>query len=607
MNKRTLSTYIAILVGGIFIGWLFFSGSGEPSDINEHVQEQHTDEEGNIVYTCSMHPNVREDEPGNCPICGMELIPVDNVDENDSEEDPYALTMTATAMKLAEVQTTEVRSEPAIKESRMPGKVTVDERRTAVIPAHFPGRIEKLYLDFTGAHVEQGDPIASVYAPELVSAQKELLEAYERRESNPRLYRAARQKLINWEISETVIDNIIEDGEPRRNFDIHSHRSGYVTTRHVSVGDHIHFAEPIFEVADLSSVWVEFEAYENDLSGLAEGDSVSFTVRSHPGETYSGQITYIDPILEDRLRTATVRAEAENANGDLKPNMLAKGTVSSSVAGGKAQLQVPASAVMWTGERSLVYVENSNSERTSFSARQVLLGQRVGNFYIIKEGLEEGERVVVHGNFMIDSAAQLADKLSMMNPEPGTGANTGGHDHGSMGEESSDKGDYSEHTDMRSEISGAESEAPQEFRDQLKSAIEVYLELKNALVEDDAELASKSAQNLLEELENMDMTLLDQEQHNRWMELKETLNGESENIVEAQDIDDQREAFFPLSESLIESVREFGVDGVLYYQYCPMANDNDGAYWLSEEEEIRNPYQGEDMLGCGETIEEIEF
>ncbi|MGM0547212.1 MAG: efflux RND transporter periplasmic adaptor subunit [Bacteroidota bacterium] len=607
MNKRTIATYIAVLFGGLLLGWLFFGGSGEHSDTEQHVEEQHTDEEGNVVYTCSMHPSVREDEPGNCPICGMELVPADEVDESGSEEDPYALTMTATAMKLAEVQTTEVRNEPAQKESRMPGKVKVDERRTAVIPAHFPGRIEKLYLDYTGAYVEKGDPIASVYAPELVSAQKELLEAYEKRESNPSLYRAARQKLINWEISEAVIDNIIEEGEPRRNFDIHSHRSGYVTQRNVSVGDHIHFAEPIFEVADLSSVWIEFEAYENDLSGLAEGDSVSFTVRSYPGETYSGKITYIDPMLNDRRRTATVRAEAENPDGDLKPNMLAKGTVSSSVAGGEAQLQVPASAVMWTGERSLVYVENTNREQTSFSAREVVLGERVGDSYIIKEGLDEGERVVVHGNFMIDSAAQLADKLSMMNPEPGSGANTGGHDHGSMEDEESSDEDHSEHTDERSEISGAESEAPQEFRDQLKSAIEVYLELKDALVEDDAEGASESAQHLLDALENVDMTLLEEEPHDRWMELLETLNGESENIAEAQDIDDQRDAFFPLSESLVESVREFGVDGVLYYQYCPMTNDGDGAYWLSGQEEIQNPYQGEDMPNCGETIEEIEF
>ncbi len=299
INNKTLITYVLILVGGMFLGWLFFGGSEEPSDTEQHVEEQHTDEEGNTVYTCSMHPSVREDEPGDCPICGMELVPADEVDESESEEDPYTLSMTATAMKLAEIQTTEVKREPAQKESRMPGKVMVDERKMAVMPAHFPGRIEELYLDYTGAQVEKGDPIASVYAPELVSAQKELLEAYEKRKSNPNLYRAARQKLINWEISETIIDDIIKEGEPRRHFDLHSHRSGYVVERRKATGDHVSFAEPIFEIADLSSVWIEFEAYENDLSSLAEGDSISFTVRSHPGKTYSGQITYIDPILDD--------------------------------------------------------------------------------------------------------------------------------------------------------------------------------------------------------------------------------------------------------------------------------------------------------------------
>ncbi|MDZ7689752.1 MAG: efflux RND transporter periplasmic adaptor subunit [Balneolaceae bacterium] len=228
----------------------------------------------------------------------MELIPADNGNAQASGDDPYTTTMTQTAMKLAQVQTAEVTRSTAIKKSRMPGKVMIDERKLSIIPAHFPGRIEKLYLDFTGAYVEKGDPIASVYSPELVAAQKELLEAYKSRDSNPALYQATRKKFVNWEISPDVVDQILERGEAQENFDIYSHHTGYVTKRHVAVGDHIHFGKPIFEIANLSTVWIEFEAYENDLAGVSRGNQVEFTVAAYPGETFKAKVTYIDPILE---------------------------------------------------------------------------------------------------------------------------------------------------------------------------------------------------------------------------------------------------------------------------------------------------------------------
>ena len=419
-NTTQLAKAAGILLIGILLGWLFFGGSTSTTDnthdMEQHVHDAHTDEEGNIVYTCSMHPQVRQNEPGNCPICGMELIPAPDAAEKAADsDDSYTTTMTQTAMKLAQVQTSEVKRATAVQRSRMPGKVMIDERRLSIIPAHFPGRIEQLYLDYTGAYVEKGDPIASVYSPELISAQKELLEAYRNRDSNPVLYQATRQKFINWEISPRIIDRILERNAAQENFDIHSHRNGYVTKRYVAVGDHIHFGKPIFEITDLSTVWIEFEAYESDLSGLSRGDAVEFTVAAYPGETFEANITYIDPILDDQRRTATVRAEASNSDLRLKPNMLAKGVVSSEVNGGDPQLQVPASSILWTGERSLVYVRQPDSNAPAFEAREVLLGPRVGDSYVIREGLREGEQVVVKGNFMIDSAAQLTDKKSMMN------------------------------------------------------------------------------------------------------------------------------------------------------------------------------------------------
>lgn len=409
-----------VLFAGILLGWLLFGSNSSSTEttIDGHVEEAHTDEQGEIVYTCSMHPNVRQNEPGNCPICGMELIPANEVDdESGQDKHPQALQMTKAAMQLAEVQTTRVTKKPAVKHIQMPGKVTVDERSISAIPAHFPGRIEKLYINFTGAYVEKGDKLASVYSPELVTAQRELLEAYKKREANPQLYQSARQKLINWKISPETVDRILENGKPKLNFDIYSHKSGYVTKRYVVAGDHIHFGKPIFELADLSSVWIKFDAYESDLHGLSVGDNIQFSVAAYPGQTFESEVTYIDPLINEEDRTATVRTEFSNNDGQLKPNMIAQGTVFSNINKGQEVLQIPKKAVLWTGERSIVYVRLPDTSGTRFEAREVTLGARVGNSYIIEEGLEEGEQVVTKGNFMIDSAAQLADKKSMMNYE----------------------------------------------------------------------------------------------------------------------------------------------------------------------------------------------
>jgi Cu(I)/Ag(I) efflux system membrane fusion protein len=433
INYKQLAKIGGVLLAGFLLGWLIFGDSDTESDsLQEHVEEIHTTEEGDRIYTCSMHPQIRENEPGNCPICGMELIPLEKTEKSSAtQRDEYAITMSPTAMELAKVKTVEVVEKAATKKVRMPGKVKVDERRKSVIPAHFPGRIEELYLDYTGAYLEEGDPIASVYAPELVAAQRELLEAYQNRDTNPGLYRATRQKLRNWEIAPEVIDKIIRSGRARQSFDIFATRNGYVTTRHISTGDHIEFGNAIFEIADLSTVWIELEAYERDLNGLSEGDKVEFTVGAFPGEQFHGTINYIDPMLDDETRTATVRAEAQNPSGRLKPNMLVKGFVTSSIDEGEPQLQIPTSAVLWTGLRSLVYIQQQEGAETYFEPREIMLGERTDDMYVIKDGLEAGERVVIQGNFMIDSAAQLADKRSMMNHEPGSGS-VPAHDHGEM-------------------------------------------------------------------------------------------------------------------------------------------------------------------------------
>lgn len=419
---------------GLFLGWLFFGGSsGEQAGMDEHIEQTHTNEEGEIVYTCSMHPSVRQNEPGNCPICGMELIPTGGSSES-TEEDPYELTMTPAAVKLAEIQTTEVQRGRATKTVRMPGKVMVDETMTSSITALFPGRIEELYVNFTGQYVSAGQPLAAIYSSKLVTAQRELIEAAKHKQSNPTLYQAAKRKLKLWELSEQQIQQIEQSGEVRTEMNITAPKSGYVLSRNVAREDYVKEGTLMYEIADLSRLWVVFQAYESDLAGLDEGDPVSFTVDAYPGETFTARVTYIDPVLSESKRTVSVRAEVPNPGNRLKPQMLAEGVVRSDVSGSGDQLLVPKSAVLWTGERSVVYVKKPHTDQPTFMFREVVLGARVGDQYVVKSGLEAGEEVVTHGNFKLDSAAQLSGKASMMNQNP-DGAKPAGHDHSSMGNE----------------------------------------------------------------------------------------------------------------------------------------------------------------------------
>lgn len=611
-NFKQTGKTTGVLLAGLLLGWVFFGGShsDQPATIDEHVQEAHTDEQGNIVYTCSMHPSVRESEPGNCPICGMELIPV-NSESTTDEDNPYQLTMTEAAMKLAEVQTSEVVRDVAVNTIRMPGKIAVDERRIRSLPAHYPGRIEELYVNFTGEYITKGEKVASIYSPALVSAQKELLETAKYKEQNPTLYQAARTKLFNWKIPESQINEIETSGEIKTRFDIISHMGGYVIKRNIAVGDHVEMGTVIYQMADLSNVWVTFNAYESDLTGLDVGDQVSFTVDSYPGETFRAEITYIDPILDPQSRTAKVRAEAANPNGKLKPQMLAEGVISSRVEGGSEQLLIPKSAVLWTGERSVVYVKKPDTERPVFEFREVVLGQRVGDHYIVKSGVEAGEEVVTNGNFKIDSAAQLAGKASMMNREPGSRKSSA-----MPGMEGMDMGTPDRKIEKRpsSQKPGQEHNfesfnretVPDAFRKQLDRLADPYLGAKDALTNGNLQSASSAMTRFKEVLSHIDMNLIkDNEQMQAWMTRQQALRKHTEAVLQTGQLDAFRKQFALLSEALVKTFTMFGIERELFVQFCPMARDGEGAYWVSSQSAIVNPYMEEKMPGCGEITEEL--
>ena len=408
-----------VLVVGIIIGKFMFSGSTPVAPSANEEAHAHVEDE-NGIWTCSMHPQIQKETPGKCPICGMNLVPVDmDMDMETYETNPNEVAMSDEAMVLAEIQTYTVRKERPEKELRLLGKVKADERLTYSQTAHLPGRIEKLYINFTGEKVYKGQKLASIYSPELVTAQKELLEVLKDENTHPVLVEAAKEKLRQWKLTKDQIIALEKSGKVKQEMDILSNYNGYVMKRLISEGDHVMEGTTLFEVIDLSDVWVLFEAYENDIPWVKLGDQIKIDLKSLPGKVFEGKVAFIDPFINPQTRVAYVRIELDNSKGLFKPGMFANGVMKSKLKNAEDVILVPKSAVLWTGKRAVVYVKIPNRKHNTFIYREVVLGTEAGDYYIISSGLTNGEVVATNGVFKIDASAQLAGKKSMMNPDGG--------------------------------------------------------------------------------------------------------------------------------------------------------------------------------------------
>ncbi|HYQ58975.1 MAG TPA: efflux RND transporter periplasmic adaptor subunit [Draconibacterium sp.] len=592
--KQNLKLVSGALLVGLLFGWLFFHTGG--SDTSTKAGQELTGHEGHdhesedpTTWTCSMHPQIKQDKPGDCPICGMDLIPMTSMDAGGDDVDPNEIMMTESAAKLAAIQTMVVGTGTPEKEIHLQGKIQEDERRISELTARYGGRIEELFVNFTGQNVSKGEKLATIYSPELVTAQKELLEAIAFRESRPALYKAAKGKLKLWDLTDEQIQSIEENGEPKLYFDVLSPISGTVTMRHVAIGDYVSVGKPLFKVVDLTKVWALFDAYESDLPWIKLKDEVEFTIQSLPGKTFKGKVSFIDPIIDAKTRIAKVRVELNNTKLEVKPEMFTNGIVNSKVAAGSSEILIPKTALLWTGKRAIVYVKVQDRENPSFLYREIVLGPEAGSFYVVADGLQEGEEIAVNGVFKIDAAAQLQGLPSMMNPDGGVVST--GHNHGDM-----EMGQANKPIE--------EFEVDKKFQSQLTEVYNEYLLMKDAFITSDAHTVMTAAPAVIESLKNVDMGLLKGDAHMAWMEQLEVLNNSSKSISQLMDIEKQRTEFAKFNLAFYKSLKAFGLNDVTtYYQYCPMAEKDKGAYWFSDTEEIRNPYFGNDMLGCGENRE----
>ncbi|MEM9821977.1 MAG: efflux RND transporter periplasmic adaptor subunit [Bacteroidota bacterium] len=571
---KTLMIAIFALLLGLGMGYLIFDRSNEKGNQNNIDSiNQPVEETADEVWTCSMHPQIRQNESGLCPICEMDLT----ILETSSSSDPLVLEMTPEAVQLANIQTSIVGENTAAleKQIRLTGRVKADERLASSQVAHLPGRIEKLYVTFTGEKVNKGQKLATLYVPELITAQRELLEAIQLQNLNPALLTAARNKMKYWKIDSNTIKRIEESGQVQENFDLFAEESGIVTNRRVAVGDHVHEGQALFDLMSLDKVWILFDAYEEDLAHIQLGQIIAFTTPSIPAKTFRTRITFIDPVIDPNTRVAALRTELSNANGNLKPEMFVNGTLRQQLKNDRL-LTVPKSAVLWTGLRSVVYVKMPDANIPSFQFREVEIGESLGTEYQVLSGLALGEEVVTYGSFSIDAAAQLNNQASMMNQS------------------------VTIIKEENEEIPNFHAVNSTAFRLAFSNLLRAYFDLKDAFVATDANAATSSAEQFLVQLEKVGFEGMENEAQVYWSEKAKAFKTHGRKITQTKDVENQRTQFGFLSEALITTVEAFGTDGTsVFVQHCPMAFDNEGGDWLAREEAIKNPYFGDRMMRCG--------
>ena len=356
------------------------------------------------AYTCPMHPSVVSDRPGACPVCGMSLVrkPASGAADAESPEGIRELALSPAQRIVANVSTV-----PVVRRSLNPavaaaGIVTFAEPRRATVAARFRGRIERIYASATGKFVRRGAPLFALYSPDLISAQKEFLVALGTGDDGGRFASAGRERLTNqFGMTSGQVDSLERSGTVRASLDFYSPLEGTVIRKDVQEGQFVEEGMGLYELADLRRVWCVFDVYENDLRFVRAGLTVSITTGAYPGETFTGEVTLVEPTLNPETRTVLVRTELPNPGLRLKPNMFVQGRI---LHPAMNVLAVPSTAILSTGKRTVVWVETDHNR---FSPRNIVIGASADGYTEVLSGLRAGEMIAATGGFLLDSESQL--------------------------------------------------------------------------------------------------------------------------------------------------------------------------------------------------------
>ncbi len=595
--KIILLVSVIALIVGIIIGKSSVKDKSGIKQKKETIEKQ-----SQIKYwTCSMHPQIKAEKKGLCPICGMELIPVYNTTGTGDEGD-WELTLSKNAIKLMSVETAEVRREDVFKTFNVFGQVAASEEKVFIVTSWFGGRIDKLYYEVEGDYLRKGSKIADIYSPEIYKAEKELIAAYNSLNNNKTYskkyakerYEAAKKKLKLLGLKESQIEKIVKRKEPALHVSVFAEQGGFILKKIASEGIYVKKGAPLYKIAPLDKLWVFFDIYESDLIWVKKGEKIEFTTDSYPGKVFIGKITFIDSTVDPRTRTVKVRANIDNKDGLLKPEMFVRGRVFAKIDFKGRVLEnikekpliIPLSAPLITGRRAVVYVQKKEGD---FEGREIVLGPKTDKGYVVLAGLKEGEKVVVKGNFLIDSELQIRAKRSMMYD---SGEAPATHNHSDM--------------KMKKTKKIKKFKVNSEFSESARFLVNDYLKIQKALSRDNLKDAKKVSLSTLSKLKKIKMEKLSSPAHMEWMALQKTIKESLVGIGNSKSLNDAREFFEKLSEAVEKATKRFQLNQKPVYKYfCPMAFNNKGAYWLQEKEGTENPYFGKKMFKCGSEVEKL--
>ncbi len=577
-RSRGVAAALAAIVVAFWLG----TGIGPDRSSRSPDPPTTTQAEDTAFWTCAMHPQIRVDESGQCPICGMDLVAGTRTDANEHAGQSPRVTLSEHAKALARIKTTRVGRTEARGEIRLLGHVDYDETRLRTITPWTAGRIDRLHVRVTGTKVKRGQSIATLYSPEVYAALRDVVVAARQAEALAsgkhgsgalarQALESARERVRLLGVPDSTINRVVKTKEAPTKVTIRSSVAGTILERLVEEGDYVQVGMPLYNVADLSNVWIQIEAYESDLPHLSAGQDVLVEVQSLPGETLRGKIAFIDPVLDNSTRTARVRVEVDN-DGRLRPGMFAAAVIEIGAAESLAQMVIPATAPLFTGRRSVVYVEAPGHDRPTYELRVVRLGARAGPVYPVLSGLSEGERVVTEGAFVIDADLQLAGGRSMMTLAD----------------------------DERSAL-GAVPNVSLEFRASLAPVVTRYLDAGRQLAADDLDAARKSLEELATVVNKLELTG-PRAALEAWQPVASQLSGHARQAAQTSAEGELRSAYERVSLSVIFLLRRFGnpMDAPLKLAFCPMAFDSRGAQWVQDDTAIANPYYGAAMLRCGD-------
>ncbi len=608
------------------VGWLKTAGEAQSSSGVGSAAE--------AVHTCPMHPQIRQPGLGDCPICGMPLVPAT---AGGADLDEFAVSIEPAQRRLANIKTVTVTEQPVSRQLQTIGSIEIDESRQATISSYIDGRLEKIYADYTGVEVQEGDHLAVVYSPQIYSAQIEYLEAKKTlesssdsalasiREAQEKLADNSRQRLLELGMTADQLKELDATETAKSRLTIYAPMGGTVIEKLAEEGKYIEAGEPIYRIADLAMVWLMLELFPEDASRIRFGQQVQARLSSNPNEVLTGRVAFIAPNVDPSSRTVGVRVEFTNEQRKLRPGDYAEATITIPIGpegeiydkdlAGKwispmhpqiirdqpgpcpvcgmqlvpttrygfaatpvdqpVSVTIPRSALLLAGQNSVAYVE---TEAGRFELRVVKIGPFLKDNVVILEGIEPGEQVATSGNFLIDSQMQLAGKPSLIDPTRYV---------------RKFRNVPLEFDSIDISVIGGKS------GEQLEELYSRYFEIRTAFAADKkpVEESSLSLHELSTQLTSSE-DVTDQ--------AKEQLSIVTENAEHLHHLplEQARMQFKPISHAILElatQIRGEGNERVFRHFFCPMVKEGEGD-WLQFEERISNPYYGSQMLRCGELI-----